>query len=99
MQKEESGPRCGKGLLGPRSFEQPPGQVMLPAYGPPHHDVATDETLNRPPSGRSCFGSRVTLPCPLPNPVKVCFGEPYGRLIGRLQEPGFKLRSEEHTSE
>jgi hypothetical protein len=28
----------------------------------------------------------------LPNPVKVSFGERCGRLIGRLQEPGFKLR-------
>jgi hypothetical protein len=37
-------PRCGKGLLGPWSFEQPSGQVTLPAHGPPHHDVATDET-------------------------------------------------------
>src|ERR1035437_8755 len=38
------------------------------------------------------LGSRVTLPRPLPNPVKVSSGERCGRLIRRLQEPGFKLR-------
>jgi hypothetical protein len=37
-------PRGGKGLLGPRSFEQPSGRVTLPAHGPPHQDVATDDT-------------------------------------------------------
>lgn len=32
------------------------------------------------------------FPCALPNPVKVSLGERCDRLIGRLQEPGFKLR-------
>ena len=33
-----------KGLLGPRNFEQPSEQVTLPAHGPPHQDVASDDT-------------------------------------------------------
>src|ERR1019366_8887765 len=34
---------CGRGLLRPRSFEQSPGQITLPAHRPAQHEVATGQ--------------------------------------------------------
>jgi hypothetical protein len=85
--KGHPGRGCEKGLFRPGSFEQSSGQVTLPAHRPAQHDIATGQLV-----GRSCAGGAIAFSRALPNLVKVSFGERCGRLIGRLQEPGLKLR-------
>ena len=90
-------------LLRPRKFEQSSGQVTLsrievtishfPArLGQIPIELALNIGNEIVRLADSCDGGGSAFPCALPNPVKVSFGERCGRLIGSLQEPGFKLR-------